>query len=665
MILINLNVFNMKYLCILLLSGIYIMSSAQQHWTMGEKYLKLNGQPVFMNGVNYIPSDNWLMVLENWKPEVIEEDLSTLKANGVDYIRFCPLWNFTQPGKNKFNEKVFERIDYVFEVAEKTGIKVQIAPITGWMSGGVFLPPWADGELFIDSEIIEGQVNLVTTIAERYKDAPALQGYDFGNEINVLLDRMKLKGTPEDVKKWMSTVYNAYHNADPDHFVTNGGGTGFNPFFNIWSLSETSDYMSVHTYPYFHGTWDMDPWLGMRTSYSPNFVTAWAEMMRKPVLVQEIGASESWMDKLKVPRYLQVTYYSTWADGAAGYWWWCSHNIDRNYKVKSDGLYTEYSISTFKNGDFSDLEYELGLLDIDNQVKPVGQAFHKCTKTVNKLGLKWKDMLPTVYILIPEKAEYQETMLNFITPYVLAKQSHMNVKLWPEWNPIPKDASAALIPGFALSDKGKTHVRNFLENGGKVLQSFYHDFGDFKSDGNPYSLENPKITVVKREGLTELGQPLKARGDVKFQKVLPVENAEIIMNTKDNQGNKHGVLYKTMIGKGCYYYLAANWEKALKDIYNPWPEDDANIVYSVLRPDYEFQVDNKFVEFYHKQNKDTNLLIFINHSDEFQHVQLSSHKIYAFTDILTGEEQANDRNLPLYMEPGGAAFISFSNDYDK
>lgn len=655
----------MKYICILLLSGIYIMSSAQQHWTMGEKYLKLNGQPVFMNGVNYIPSDNWLMVLENWKPEVIEEDLATLKANGVDYIRFCPLWNLTQPGKNKFNEEVFKRIDYVFKVAEETGIMVQIAPITGWMSGGVFLPSWANGELFTDLEIIEGQVNLVTEVARRYKDSPALQGYDFGNEINVLLDRMKLKGTPEEVKEWMNTIYKAYQNEDPDHYITNGSGTGFNRFFNIWSISETSDYMSVHTYPYFHGTWDMDPWLGMRTSYSPNFVTAWAEMMGKPVLVQEIGASEAWMDRLKIPQYLRVTYYSTWADGAAGYWWWCSHNIDRDYKVKSDGLYTEYSISTFEKGNFSELEYELGLLDINNQVKPVGKAFKKCTETVNKLGLNWKDVLPTLYIIIPEKADYYETMLNFITPYVLAKQIHMDIKLWPEWEPLPADAIAAVVPGFALSEKGRNHVQGFLENGGKVLQSFYHDFGNFKSEGTPYKLKDPEITVVKREGLTELGQPLNARGNVEIKKVFHAKNAEIIMNTKDNQGNEHGILYKTQVGEGCYYYLAANWEKALKEIYHPWPEDDAHLVYSVLRPDNIFQVDNKYVEFYHKQNKDTNLLIFINHSDEFQPVQLSSDRPHTFTNVLTGENLATERDLSLHLEPGGAAFVSFPNNNDK
>ena len=109
-----------------------------------------------------------------------------------------------------------QRIDRVLELGAKYGMFFQITPITGWMSGGTFLPDWALGNVFTDPKIIEGEKFLVREFAKRYKDNPALEGFDFGNEINVLVDQMKLEVTPDDIDKWMHTIYSAFKEGAPD-----------------------------------------------------------------------------------------------------------------------------------------------------------------------------------------------------------------------------------------------------------------------------------------------------------------------------------------------------------------------------------------------------------------------------------------------------------------
>ena len=634
--------------------------TAQDEWSVGEEKLQLNGEEVFLNGVNYIPSDQWMMILKNWNPKVFENDLKHLKDIGVDYIRFCPPWSMTQPDPDHLNEEIFKRIDHLFDVAEKEDIKIQLAPITGWLSGATFLPQWADGNIYTDPEILEGQVTLLSGIAERYKDHPALFGYDFGNETNVIKEVMKLDLSPADVKSWMEKLYQAYKSEDKKHLVTNGIGTGFNQHFNIWSIEETSDYMSIHSYPYFHGTWEMDPWLGFRTSYSSNYITEWAAMTGKPVLIQEIGASEDWMNKHLIARYLKVNYFSNWADGATGFWWWDSHNIDRDFKLFDEGIYLDYSIENFREGNFHPLEYELGLLNTQNQVKPVGMSFQECTKIQKELGMGWKDLLPVVYILIPENSEYAETMMNFITPYVIGKQIHMDVKLWPENKQVPGDADALIVSNFSLSSAGKKNVASFLDIGGTVLQSYYKDFGNPIANDKIISANDPQFEVVKREGMMALGEKIRARGNLKIRSLDESNDEESLLALEtDQEDNPHPILTKTEIGKGNYYYLASNWEATLKDIYNPWENDDSNLAFSVIRPDYPFFLENKYVELYHKEKEGKHLLVLINHSDQFQEAVLNATDSYQYYDYITKEKVNRGAAIPVQLKPGAVLFLSY------
>jgi endo-1,4-beta-mannosidase len=194
-------------------------------------------------------------------------------------------------------------------LARRHHIDVQIAPLTGWMSGYFVLPPWARGDVFTDPKTVAAEQRLVHLVAEHYRDNPAVQGYDFGNELNVFVEFIPTTIDVPGMERWMDGIYRAFKTADPESLVTNGIGTGFTKEFNVEAIARTSDYMSVHSYPWVHRTGRMDPPVGQRTTYSLNYMIEWAATTGKPVLVQETGATSTALSDTDMSRFLSVTLH--------------------------------------------------------------------------------------------------------------------------------------------------------------------------------------------------------------------------------------------------------------------------------------------------------------------------------------------------------------------
>ncbi len=326
------------------------------------------GDAPFLLGANYVPSHDWHTTLENWDAAAVDADLAALSRIGVKCLRVFPLWPLLQPKPDAVDATRLDRLASLLDLAHRHGLVVQVSPLTGWMSGLTFLPPWADGNVFVDNRIVAGEERLVRAVASRLRGHPALHSWDFGNEVNVLVDVMRLEVTPAQAEAWMQRIYRAFKEADPATPVTNGIGTGFDPRFNTRAIARSSDFLSVHSYPQFHRTNLLDPPFGMRTTYSVNLITAWAMAEGKPVLMQETGASEDQATPLDVARYLRLTLASAWAEGAAGYFWWCTHDIRPGYQARVDGFFPKYSLKGQQDGRLSAMEQSLGLFTFDNRV---------------------------------------------------------------------------------------------------------------------------------------------------------------------------------------------------------------------------------------------------------------------------------------------------------
>jgi hypothetical protein len=647
-------------------------AQAQAAWGTQGSYLTRNGEPVYLSGANYTVSDGWMMNLPKLTTIALDADMAALQRLGVNHLRFFPLWPLTQPAIGSVDEHVLQQIDRVVASAGRHQISLQISPITGWMSGAVLLPRWAVGDLFRDPAIIAGEQLLCRTLSNRYQNSPAVLGYDFGNETNVLADRLVPQATRGELRRWMEMIYSSFKTGAPGQLVADGIGTGYSDRFDIRDIAETSDYLAPHSYPYFHGTVGLDPWYGQRNSYSPNFIIHWCKMVGKPVLLQEFGCSEGWLPAARIGANLRLNYLSTWADGAAGFIWWGSHDIDPAYRLRSKDLLVRASIPSFAEGRFDEQEYHTGLLTVRNSPKEYAAAYAACIKEVNRLGLGWRDELPVAYIVVSGQVSFNAAMHKLITAFALAKQVHFQVRLCYEGTAIPSDAAAVIIPGLKLRGQAKAVVSDYLNRGGQVYQSWENDFGPAIRLGDKQVFTNPAMVVDQIAGQMEVALPMHIPGRVSFRQVSSSEPARTLVSFARPGGDTfdpapkpgQSVFLSQSIGQGTFYYFAGNLESDLAESYDPWPKTNAELLYSTVRPRSSIEVDNKYVELYVKRRGTQRLLLLLNHSEKYQHLTVTSDQPIRLTDEETGKQLGTGQEIVLLLKPAEVV-IAVVGDLDR
>jgi len=618
-----------------------------QAWRVDGNLLLRDAKPTFLNGVNYLPSKHWLTILRNWNGDIVERDMQAMQSIGVRCIRFFPLWSMVQPQPDKLDLSVLANLDKLIEIAGQHGIQFQITPLTGFMSGGMYFPKWATGNIFKDEDMIKAEEYYMEEMARRFGENPNVQAFDLGNESNVMIGANKFKVTPEEVAKWMGRISAAFKRGAPKGLFTVSQGTGLDQYYTNETLAKNSDFMVVHPWIYWHGTLRLDPWIGQRTLYDTNYMIEWTSIMGKPVMVQENGASEEWLPSPDIPGFLRLNMFSNWAEGAIGFLWWSSHDIDQAFRIPSDIFMLDRSHYTYKEGKFSDLEYKLGLFDINNNPKPAAIEFKRSAEQVEKLGQGWNDLLPVCYIVIPEvHDDFAETMLQLITPFTLAKQAHFDVKMCYENSPIPKDAAAVVIAGFKLTAAGKQYIGQYLNSGGTVYQSKEQDFSKDLVQTNPVVQEvaNPQFEVWRQAGGMTLEGKVQVGAKFKINPITNAPNGQIILSEPK-------IFARAPVGKGTYFFFSGNLEEGLRAIYNPWDYDNSNLIYSAFRPTDAIDVSSKFVELFHKRKGDSEILVLINHSNKKQDTEIYSTKAISLLNQLNGRQIGEGFRIPVSIEP--------------
>jgi hypothetical protein len=635
---------------------------AQTNLSVGNRYLTLNGNPTFINGANYSPSTGWFQILDNWNARALEKDMDSLHGIGIDFIRFMPLWYLMQPVKDKIDMQKIDRLNELITIAGKRNIQVQPSLISGWLCGGIFNPYWVTKEMFTDPEQMKAETWYIENVAKSLKNNPYIHSYDFGNEINALKAVGGFIGTPLQTKSWMSEIYKSFKSGDPDRLVTNGIGTGYDADFPIENIEPACDYMSAHSYPYFHATILDDPWFGLRTTYSANMMIAWAKMAGKPLLMQETGVSGDWMTQQQRAKYLELSYFSCWADGAAGFVWWCSHDIDTAFHVKPDVKGRQMK----GGGTFDPLEYQMGLLDVNNKKHPVAERFKQCIDFSKTLGLDWIDLLPVCYIVAPETVSLNDYFRKAINAYVLAKQNHVDVRFLRENKDVPADASFVIVPGFSLKSEAKVKINKYLEAGGTVYQSYYDDFAPniHMNQEISFVVDAPaELLVTKHIANLNILEKFPLAGHLKMAQLNWAENYETLFkicpdcvnHSLNEKGD--GVYFKTQVGKGNFFYTRLNLEESLCDTYNPWGNDESFKFYSVLKPEQDLDIDSKFVEFYHKKNDKTELIILLNHTDKVQETNIISKQAIHLKNMKSKADLGTEKTFNVKLDAAEVMFL--------
>jgi endo-1,4-beta-mannosidase len=324
-------------------------------------------------GVNYVPARNWWNSWVDFEPSAIAEDLATIGDLGMDHIRVQLIWPVFQPDPSWVSPQMLDRLTAFMDLADAADLDVCVTVLDGWLSGMYLRPFWhgEDQNVFVTESLLRAEELLLREVGAAIGHHPRLLGLDVGNEPNVLVGHAGNTGTtPAQADAWTARMLQVATDAIPDRMHV----VGFDhvPWltdtararFSRETIGATGSATAVHAWTFFTGAIQRYGAFGTGSLHLGEYMVELAAAFRtdptRPVWLQEYGASREWMPEERLADHAEAfTRNALTCPDLWGVTWWCSHDIDRRFSA------------------FVELEYELGLLTVQNQVKPAGERLRE------------------------------------------------------------------------------------------------------------------------------------------------------------------------------------------------------------------------------------------------------------------------------------------------
>ncbi|MEU7644515.1 glycoside hydrolase 5 family protein [Streptomyces huasconensis] len=334
-----------------------------------------SGAPRF--GANYTPAQGWFHHWLDFDLDAVRADLDAVAALGLDHVRVFPIWPYFQPNRALIRPRAVEQLVQLADAAAERGLDVNVDGLQGHLSSFDFLPAWTQTwhrrNLFTDPDVVAGQAAYLRTLAAALADRPNFIGMTIGNEINQFSagphpdpDRI----TEEQAEAWLRTVLAACEDGAPGrlhlHAEYDAAWYQNDQPFTPGQAARLGAMTAVHSWV-FNGTAQRHGRTGTATrahaAYLIELSKAWALDPHRPVWLQEVGAPAPLIPAEHAAAFTEETVEAALdCQDVWGVTWWCSHDVSRDL------------------ADFPELEYSLGLLANDGQVKPAGAALARVAK---------------------------------------------------------------------------------------------------------------------------------------------------------------------------------------------------------------------------------------------------------------------------------------------
>jgi hypothetical protein len=313
-------------------------------------------------GVNYVPSRKWWYCWNDFTEDDHARDFDAIRAMGADHVRIMLIWPWFQPNRRWVSPAHLDRLDRLMRLAGERGLDVCVTTLTGWLSGWAFRPTFDQPESFYSGAEFREPVEIyLTACAERLNRHPNFLGFDLGNELNCCWNTLDLAAGDG----WMNWALDLCETLSPGRVHVNG--VDHQPWFypdtfSAANLARRQPLVPIHSWIRFTGALERGkPTEPICTHLAPamaQLVRRYAGDPAKPVWLQEFGASSEWMPREEIPRFLENSVRAAISGGVCWLTWWDSHDIRPEFE-------------------FPSLEYDLGLLTTENELKPAGQAFRR------------------------------------------------------------------------------------------------------------------------------------------------------------------------------------------------------------------------------------------------------------------------------------------------
>lgn len=415
-------------------------------------------------GANYWSSYNATKMWREWHPEEIEKDFVTLKEYGMTTLRVFPTWSDFQPivevhancslwdkskdtrmtldekprpdtetGYAGVDETMLGRFETFCDLAEKHGIKLVVAIMTGQMTFRNFIPPALENRNpYSDPYALAWEGRFIECFVNRMKGKKAIVAWESGNESRAL----GAAESKEQGEWWLRYIHSVIRVADPTRPVISVDG--FEIAGGTWQVRENahlSDYVPHHLYALWRRD-NPDRFDGIRNLYfAAAGVKGLEDISGKPSFLEEHGARRAeQVSRARLAKYMRPMLWNLWAADGKAMLWWCAFDQ------------TKFEFAPYN---WPEPCLELGIMKDDRSAYPAAEAMKKFAAFQKKLGFA----LPKAKADAVVFSQDTQVEKQVHSCYVLARQAGIMPKFANPADPIP-DAACYFLPCAA----GRAHL---------------------------------------------------------------------------------------------------------------------------------------------------------------------------------------------------------------
>ncbi|MFP4548463.1 MAG: glycoside hydrolase 5 family protein [Fidelibacterota bacterium] len=618
-------------------------------------FTDLQGNKIFVLGINYWPSSSGLNMWSDWNEKELEEDVVGMKKIGVNVCRFFLFMPDFLPDISRVDPVMLKRLKIFMNICEKYEMYSMPTFIIGHMSGEDWDVNWREGRNFLtDKEVIKITKMYVKEIINSIKVYKYLMAWLLSNELSNYVGQQN----PDIITAWTREIIATVKKYDPARPVCLGDGAWAPEIvsdykrwkFQLRKLNQYQDFVGLHYYP--------RVMYSLQHDYTTAFRLRMAQQWDKPVFVEEFGTSTVLCSEENQAHYYRSVFYSALINNSFGAMGWCLNDFDFENK-------RPYSHHAF--------EERFGLVKTDKSLKPAAGELTDFKKIADELYSDYfKKIEHNAGLLIPSNYYYEypyqfEPEFNQWYAFYLETFAHLKngindvecmiepaIDLNNEQDIQPVNRLESEPPSLLFAPRLKIFIKSYwrkiidyIKKGGNLYCSFANDswvldwhtvagvemdckFGipDFRNS------DHLEITVLKEWGEFSHGDKftIPLQNDHPEKSYCPILNttAEVIMI--DQFGDPF--LIKNKIGEGSVYFTPYPVEiLSLESLDHSWKPVISKIYRSIYEEIYTkkiFRINGYGFEtgIWKHVQKDLYKIIILNHSWENNRGEIELREYY-------------------------------------
>jgi endo-1,4-beta-mannosidase len=398
---------------------------------------------------------------------VVRGELEVLARHGLNVTRsFFFLPDF-MPDPYTIDQCCVDRYARFLDLSSEVGIATIPTFVVGHMSGENWDVSWRGGrDLYADGWMLARQAWFARSMAERFRDHPAVAGWLLSNE-------MPLYGGAtghEYGRSWAELLTQAVRAGGARQPVSTGDGawgvevSGHDNGFRLRDLRETVDFFGPHVYPT-----SSDP---VRQNLAAAFSCELCHFDR-PVVLEEFGVTSAFTSDAHAGEYYRQVLHNSLLAGATGWVAWNNTDFD----LAGEDPYRHHPF-----------ELRFGITRVDGTPKaPLRElqrfrhllgaiGFDRCRRTPTETALVVPSYLDAGYPFFPSE---ERAVIRDVTfqGYIAAREAGLAPALWREVDTAPS-ARLVLVPSaMALLGPTWSRLEELARGGATVYASFFSGAG--------------------------------------------------------------------------------------------------------------------------------------------------------------------------------------------